>query len=161
MQPSALLKDAQETTTPFWQFFELIKPHGLVMLEIFVASVFIQIFGLITPLFTQLILDRVVVQRSELTLFAVGLGLLIFSLFRVAMMGLRQYLLDHTAHKLDVALIVAFIRHTLRLPLSFFESRYVGDIISRVEENSKIQRFLSGEALSILLDVITVFIYVG
>lgn len=161
LQPSALLKDAQETTTPFWQFFELIKPHGLVMLEIFVASVFIQIFGLITPLFTQLILDRVVVQRSELTLFAVGLGLLIFSLFRVAMMGLRQYLLDHTAHKLDVALIVAFIRHTLRLPLSFFESRYVGDIISRVEENSKIQRFLSGEALSILLDVITVFIYVG
>ena len=76
-------------------------------------------------------------------------------------MGLRQYLLDHTAHKLDVALIVAFIRHTLRLPLSFFESRYVGDIISRVQENTKIQRFLSGEASSILLDLITVFIYVG
>ncbi|MDP5338943.1 MAG: peptidase domain-containing ABC transporter [Nodularia sp. (in: cyanobacteria)] len=161
LQPTAFLKDTQETITPFWQFFELIKPHSLVMLEVFAASVFIQIFGLITPLFTQLILDRVVVQRSELTLFAVGLGLLIFSLFRVAMMGLRQYLLDHTAHKLDVALIVAFIRHTLRLPLSFFESRYVGDIISRVQENTKIQRFLSGEALSILLDVITVFIYVG
>jgi ABC-type bacteriocin/lantibiotic exporter with double-glycine peptidase domain len=103
----------------------------------------------------------VVVQRSELTLFAVGLGLLIFSLFRVAMMGLRQYLLDHTAHKLDVALIVAFIRHTLRLPLNFFESRYVGDIISRVQENTKIQGFLSGVALSIVLDLITVFIYVG
>ncbi|MEA5580999.1 peptidase domain-containing ABC transporter [Nodularia harveyana UHCC-0300] len=161
LQPTAFLKDTQETITPFWQFFELIKPHSLVMLEVFAASVFIQIFGLITPLFTQLILDRVVVQRSELTLFAVGLGLLMFSLFRVAMMGLRQYLLDHTAHKLDVALIVAFIRHTLRLPLSFFESRYVGDIISRVQENTKIQRFLSGEASSILLDLITVFIYVG
>ncbi|AUT01945.1 peptidase C39 [Nostoc sp. CENA543] len=161
LQPTVFLKDTQEATTPFWQFFELVKPHGLVMFEVFIASVFIQIFGLITPLFTQLILDRVVVQRSELTLFAVGLGLLIFNLFRVAMTGLRQYLLDHTANKIDVALIVAFIRHTLRLPLSFFESRYVGDIISRVQENRKIQRFLSGEALSILLDLLTVVIYVG
>ncbi|QSJ19972.1 peptidase domain-containing ABC transporter [Nostoc sp. UHCC 0702] len=161
LQPTAMLKDAKETSTPFWQFFELIKPHSLVMLEVFIASIFIQIFGLITPLFTQLILDRVVVQRSELTLTAVGLGLLMFNLFRVAMMGLRQYLLDHTANRVDLALIVGFIRHTLRLPLSFFESRYVGDIISRVQENRKIQRFLAGEALSILLDLFTVFIYVG
>jgi HlyB family type I secretion system ABC transporter len=161
LQPTAMLKEAKETSTPFWQFFELLKPHSLVMLEVFVASVFIQIFGLITPLFTQLILDRVVVQRSQLTLTAVGIGLLIFSLFRVAMTGLRQYLLDHTANRIDLALIVGFIRHTLRLPLSFFESRYVGDIISRVQENRKIQRFLSGEALSILLDLLTVFIYVG
>jgi subfamily B ATP-binding cassette protein HlyB/CyaB len=161
LQPTAFFKDVQQVTTPFWQFFELMKPHGLVMLEVFIASVFIQIFGLITPLFTQLILDRVVVQHSELTLTAVGLGLLIFSLFRVAMTGLRQYLLDHTANKVDLALIVAFIRHTLQLPLSFFESRYVGDILSRVQENRKIQRFLSGEALSILLDLLTVFIYVG
>ncbi|MBD6618886.1 ATP-binding cassette domain-containing protein [Komarekiella sp. 'clone 1'] len=161
LQPTVLFKDAQETTTTTWQFFELMKPHGLVMLEIFIASVFIQIFGLITPLFTQLILDRVVVQRSELTLTAVGLGLVMFSLFRVAMMGLRQYLLDHTANRVDLALIVGFIGHTLRLPLKFFESHYVGDIVSRVQENRKIQRFLSGEALSILLDLLTVFIYVG
>ncbi|MBD2451305.1 peptidase domain-containing ABC transporter [Nostoc sp. FACHB-152] len=161
LQPTAMLKDAKETSTPFWQFFELMKPHSLVMLEVLIASIFIQIFGLITPLFTQLILDRVVVQRSELTLTAVGLGLLMFNLFRVAMTGLRQYLLDHTANRIDLALIVGFIRHTLRLPLNFFESRYVGDIISRVQENRKIQRFLSGEALSILLDLFTVFIYVG
>ncbi|MGK7873733.1 MAG: peptidase domain-containing ABC transporter [Xenococcaceae cyanobacterium] len=161
LQPTVLLKEAQESTTPFWQFLELVKPHSLVLLEVFVASVFIQLFGLITPIFTQLILDRVVVQQSQLTLTAVGLGLLIFSLFRVAMTGLRQYLLDHTANKVDLALIVGFVRHTLRLPLSFFESRYVGDIISRVQENRKIQRFLTGEALSILLDLLTVFIYVA
>ncbi|WP_013321446.1 peptidase domain-containing ABC transporter [Gloeothece verrucosa] len=161
LSPTVLFKDAQETTTPFWQFFELVKPYSLVMLEVFIASVLIQIFGLITPIFTQIILDRVVVQRSELTLFAVGLGLLIFGIFRVMITGLRQYLLDHTSNKVDVALIVGFIRHTLRLPLSFFESRYVGDIISRVQENRKIQSFLSGEALAILLDLLTVFIYVG
>jgi len=74
---------------------------------------------------------------------------------------LRQYLLDHTANKVDLSLIVGFINHTFRLPLSYFESRYVGDIISRVQENRKIQRFLTGEALSILLDLLTVFIYVG
>ncbi len=161
LQPTALIRDAQDTHTPFWQFFELIRPHGTVLLEVFIASLLIQIFGLITPLFTQLLLDRVVVQGSTLTLTAVGLGLIIFGLFRVAMTGLRQYLLDHTASKVHVALIVGFIRHTFQLPLSFFESRYVGDIISRVQENQKIQRFITGEALSILLDLLTVFIYVG
>jgi ATP-binding cassette subfamily B protein len=161
LQPTALIKDAQEYSTPFWQIFELAKPHGLVLFEVFIASVFIQIFGLITPLFTQIILDNVVKRQSQLTLAAFGMGLLIFSLFRVAMSGLRQYLLDQTANRVDLALIVGFIRHTFRLPLSFFESRYVGDIISRVQENHKIQRFLTGEALSILLDLLTVFIYVG
>ncbi|KST62054.1 peptidase domain-containing ABC transporter [Mastigocoleus testarum] len=161
LQPTVLLKDAKENINSFWQFFELVKPHALVLLEIFIASVLIQVFGLITPIFTQIILDRVVVQSSALTLTAVGLGLLMFSLFRVAITGLRQYLLDHTANKVDLALIVGFIRHTLQLPLSFFESRYVGDLTSRIQENRKIQQFLTGEALSILLDLLTVFIYVG
>jgi ATP-binding cassette subfamily B protein len=161
LQPTALLKETPEASTPFWQFFELVRPHGLVLLEIFIASLLIQIFGLITPLFTQLLLDRVVVQQSNLTLTAVGLGLLIFGWFQVAMTGLRQYFLDHTANRVDLSLIVGFINHTLRLPLGFFESRYVGDIIARVQENHKIQRFLTGEALSIVLDLLTVFVYVG
>ncbi|WP_366511373.1 peptidase domain-containing ABC transporter [Moorena sp. SIO4A1] len=161
LEPTALLKDTKESKTSLWQFFELVKPHSFVLLEVFIASLIIQIFGLITPIFTQIILDRVVVQRSTLTLTAVGLGLLMFSLFRVAITGLRQYLLDHTANKVDLALIVGFISHTLRLPLGFFESRFVGDITSRIQENRKIERFLTGEALSILLDLLTVFIYVG
>jgi ATP-binding cassette, subfamily B, bacterial HlyB/CyaB len=161
LEPSGLLRETEESTTPFWQFFELLKPHKVVVIEIFIASFFIQIFGLVTPLFTQVILDRVVVQKSELTLITVAIGLFIFSIFRVAMMGLRQYLLDHTANKLSLALIVAFIRHTMRLPLSFFESRYVGDIMSRVQENEKIQKFLSGEATTILLDLLMVFVYLG
>ncbi|ELP53668.1 ABC transporter transmembrane region family protein [Microcystis aeruginosa TAIHU98] len=131
------------------------------MLEVFIASLVIQIFGLVTPLFTQLLLDRVVVQGSTLTLTAVGLGLVIFGLFRVALTGLRQYLLDHTANKVNLAMIVGFITHTFRLPLRFFEFRYVGDIMARLQENRKIERFLTGEALSIVLDLLTVFIYVG
>ena len=161
LQPTALLKEVDESSEPFWQFFELVKPHWLVLLEVLAASILIQIFGLVTPLLTQLLLDRVVVQRSTLTLTAVGIGLLIFSLFRVAMTGLRQYLLDHTANRVDLALLTGFIKHTFRLPLRFFEFRYVGDIISRVQENQKIQRFLTGEALSISLDLLTVFVYIG
>ncbi|MDE5087227.1 MAG: peptidase domain-containing ABC transporter, partial [Trichodesmium sp. St16_bin2-tuft] len=161
LQPTALIKKLKDTTTPFWQFFELVSPHGQVLLEVFITSLLIQIFGLITPLFTQLLLDRVVVQGSTLTLTAVGLGLVIFGLFRVAMTGLRQYLLDHTANRVHIAMIVGFIRHTFRLPMSFFESRYVGDIIARVQENRKIENFLTGEALSIVLDLLTVFVYVG
>jgi subfamily B ATP-binding cassette protein HlyB/CyaB len=161
LQPTAQFQEAQVTSTPFWQFFELVKPHSRVLLEVFIASVLIQVFGLITPLFTQLLLDRVIVQGSTLTLNTVGLGLIIFGLFRVVINGLRQYLLDHTANRIGVALLVGFIKHTFRLPLSFFESRYVGDIVSRVQENQKIQRFLTGEALSIILDLLTVFIYVA
>ncbi|MDB9538334.1 peptidase domain-containing ABC transporter [Anabaenopsis tanganyikae CS-531] len=161
LQPTAQLKETEEDSTQFWQLFELVKPHSKVLLEVFVASVFIQVFGLVTPLLTQLLLDRVLVQRSTLTLNAVGFGLLIFGLFSVMINGLRQYLLDHTANRISVALLVGFIKHTFRLPLAFFESRYVGDIISRVQENYKIQRFLTGEALSITLDLLTVFIYVG
>ena len=161
LQPTHALSKAEEADSPFWQFFELIKPHWVVLLEVLLASVLIQVLGLVTPLFTQLLMDRVVVQRSDLTLTTVGMGLLLFGLFRVAMVGLRQYLLDHTANRVDLSLIVGFISHTFRLPLSFFESRFVGDIISRVQENRKIQRFLTGEALSIFLDLLTVFIYLG
>jgi ATP-binding cassette subfamily B protein len=161
LQPTTSLKKTQEANTPFWQLFDLVKPHFQVLLEVFIASVLIQVFGLVTPLFTQLLLDRVIVQGSILTLNTVGFGLLIFGLFRVAINGLRQYLLDHTANRISVALMVGFIKHTFGLPLSFFESRYVGDIVSRVQENQKIQRFLTGEALSIGLDLLTVFVYVG
>ncbi|MGB7417454.1 MAG: peptidase domain-containing ABC transporter, partial [Thermosynechococcaceae cyanobacterium] len=161
LTPSVFFKETPEDKTTFWHFFDLLKPHRLVLFEVLIASIFIQLFGLVTPLFTQLLLDRVVVQGSDLTLTAVGLGLLIFSGFRVAITGLRQYLIDHTANRLDLALITGFIRHTFRLPLKYFESRYVGDLVSRVQENRKIQRFLSGEALSIGLDLFTVFIYLA
>lgn len=161
LHPTVLLKNAKGVTPPWWQFYELAKPHWLILLEVFVASIFIQIFGLVTPLFTQLLLDRVVVQRSSLSLVAVGMGLFLFGIFRVAMIGLRQYLLDHTANRVDLSLVVGFIGHAFRLPLSYFESRYVGDIIARVQENRKIQRFLTGEALAIILDLGTVFVYLG
>jgi ATP-binding cassette subfamily B protein len=161
LHPTAILKDVDEANQPLWQFLKLLRPHRIVLMEVLFASLVLQIFGLITPLFTQLILDRVVVQRSELTLTAVGAGLLIFGIMQIALTALREYLLDHTANRVDLALIVGFINHAFRLPLSYFESRYVGDIISRVQENEKIQKFFTDQALSILMDMLTVFVYLG
>jgi HlyB family type I secretion system ABC transporter len=161
LQPTATLKDADEAKQPLWGFLKLLRPHKIVLIEVLFTSILLQIFGLITPLFTQLILDRVVVQRSELTLTAIGLGLLIFGVMQIALTALREYLLDHTANRVDLALIVGFINHTFRLPLAYFESRYVGDIISRVQENQKIQKFFTDQALSIFMDMLTVFVYLG
>lgn len=161
LTPTVVLKDADEKNQPLWVFLKLLRPHKIALIEVLFASILIQIFGLVTPLFTQLILDRVVVQRSELTLTAIGLGLLIFGVMQIALTALREYLLDHTANRVDLALIVGFINHTFRLPLSYFESRYVGDIISRVQENQKIQKFFTDQALSIFMDMLTVFVYLG
>ncbi len=161
IQPTASLKTTPEAKQALWQFFALVKPHWKILIEIVIASIALQIFGLFTPLFTQLLLDRVIVQRSESTFFAIGSGLLIFSIFRVVMSSIRQYLLYHTANRMDLALIVGFINHALRLPLGYFETRYVGDITSRIQENRKIRDFLTSDALTTVLDLLTVFIYVG
>jgi HlyB family type I secretion system ABC transporter len=161
LQPTSLLKDTQNQEVGLWKFFELVKPHYKILTEVFIASLLIQIFGLVTPIFTQLLLDRVLVQRSLATLNAVGVGMIVFGLFSIAMNGVRTYLLSHTANRISISLLVGFIKHTLRLPLSYFESRYVGDIISRIQENQKIQSFLTGQALSIVLDMLTLVVYLA
>ena len=161
LQPTELLKGTKNEKVTFWKFFELIKPHYAVLIEVFIASVLMQVFGLVTPVFTQLLLDRVLVQGSIPTLNAIGMGMIVFGLFGIAMNAVRQYLLDHTANRVSVSLLVGFIKHTFRLPLAYFESRYVGDIVSRIQENQKIQRFLTGETLSIVLDMLTLVIYLS
>lgn len=161
LTPTAKFKQTPEAERNVWKYFQLLKPHWLVLLEIVAASLMIQMLGLITPIFTQILLDRVVVQRSTSTLIAIGTGLIVFSLFGVAMSSLRRYLLYHTANKLDLSLIVGFISHTFRLPLSYFETRYVGDITSRISENRKIRDFITGDAISTMLDILSVFVYIS
>jgi ATP-binding cassette subfamily B protein len=161
IEPTALIKHTQHQNTSFWKFYQLIKPHYRTLLEIFIASILIQLFGLITPVFTQLLLDRVLIQRSFTTLNSIGLGMIFFGLFGTAVSAVRQYLLDHTANRISISLLVGFIKHTLRLPLAYFESRYVGDIVSRIQENQKIQHFLTGQTLSIILDLLTLVVYLS
>jgi HlyB family type I secretion system ABC transporter len=161
LTPTAKFDQTPEAKQNVWKYLQLLKPHKLVLFEVVITSLMIQIVGLFSPIFTQLLLDRVVVQRSVSTLIAIGIGMIIFSLFSIAMSSLRRYLLYHTANKLDLSLIVGFINHTFQLPLSYFETRYVGDITSRINENRKIRTFITGDAITTLLDILSVFVYIG
>ncbi|MBA3923481.1 MAG: peptidase domain-containing ABC transporter, partial [Nostocaceae cyanobacterium] len=151
-------KNEQLSLNRFWSAF---WPYRSVLGQIITASVLLQIFGLVTPLFTQIILDQVVVQKSATSLNVFCIGLLIFSVWRLGLTSVRQYLLDYFSNRMDLTFISGFISHTLMLPLQFFESRQVGDIITRVQENQKIQLFLTRQAVSAWLDSLTAVFYVG
>lgn len=143
------------------RFLGVIWPYRILVAQILLASLLIQLFGLITPLFTQVILDRVVVNKSLITLHVFAVGLLLFGVWRIGLTAIRQYLLDYFANRLDLTLISGFVSHTLLLPLKFFESRHVGDIITRVQENRKLQLFLTRRAVTAWLDALLVFVYLG
>ncbi len=159
MEPTLALQKTEGKSTDLWQLFQLVIPYRTTVIEIFIASIVLQIFGLISPIFTQLILDRAIVHKSDSSLAAFGVGLLIFGGFQIAMSALRQYLMAQTANRIDAALIIGFIRHVFSLPLSYFDSSHVGDIISRIQENHKIQSFITGQSLGVLLDLMSVFVY--
>jgi HlyB family type I secretion system ABC transporter len=160
LEPTLALKKQQDgKSTDLLQLFQLVTPHKVVIAEVFIASIVLQLFGLISPIFTQLILDRAVIHKSVDSLATFGVGLLIFGFFQIAMSSLRQYLMAQTANRIDAALVIGFIRHTFSLPLSYFDARHVGDIISRIQENHKIRSFITGQSLGVLLDLMSVFIY--
>jgi HlyB family type I secretion system ABC transporter len=161
LMPTQALEQAPEAQQDLWRFVELVKPYWGVFLEVILASLLIQVFGLCTPIFTQILLDQVITQRSVSTFTAAGSGLLLFSLFGLLMRSLRRYLLFHTANRIDLSLAVGFIAHAFRLPQRYFDTRYVGDVTSRIDENRTIRRFLSSEALLTLIDLLMVFVYFG
>ncbi|AFZ34958.1 cyclic nucleotide-regulated ABC bacteriocin/lantibiotic exporter [Stanieria cyanosphaera PCC 7437] len=143
------------------QFFRLLIPYRSLAIQIIFASLLIQVFGLITPLFTQIILDQVVVNKSLTTLNVFAVGLFLFGVWAIGLTAIRQYLLSYLSNRLDLTMIGGFIRHTLMLPLSFFELRHVGDIITRVQENQKIQRFLLSQVILAWLDFLMGFVYLA
>lgn len=144
-----------------WHFWQLLTPYRSILWQIILISLLIQVFGLVAPLFTQVILDKVVVQKSLEMLHVFAFGLVIFSIWRIGLTGVRQYLLDYFSNRLDLTLVSGFISHVLRLPMKFFESRQVGDIITRIQENQKIQLFLIRQAVSTWLDAVMAIVYTG
>ena len=142
-------------------FLGIIWPYRSTIAQILVISLFIQIFGIVTPLFTQVILDQVVVSKSIPTLHVFAIGLLLFGIWRSLLGASRQYLLDYLSNRIDLTLVSGFISHTLSLPIKFFESRQVGDILTRVQENQKIQAFLTRQAITAWLDALMAVVYIG
>lgn len=161
LDPTERLLEVPSQKRSLGRFMQVLLPYRSVWTQVIVASLLIQVFGLITPLFTQIILDQVVVNRSLSSLHVFALGALIFSIWSVGLTAIRQYLLSYLSNRLDLTLISGFIRHTLLLPLKFFESRHVGDILTRVQENQKIQRFLISKVILAWLDFLMGFVYLG
>jgi HlyB family type I secretion system ABC transporter len=161
LEPTDNLANAPTEKRTLSRFFTLLLPYRSVSLTIIIASILIQLIGLVSPLFTQIILDQVVVSRSQSTLNVLVVGMLLFGVLGGGLSSIRTYLLSYLSNRLDLTMISGFINHALNLPLKFFESRRVGDIITRVQENQKIQQFLIGNVLLSWLDFFTGFVYMG
>ncbi len=161
LDPTEKLKTAETSKPTLGQFWGLLWVYRSTLWQIIFVSLLIQLFGLVAPLFTQVILDKVVVQKSVAVLHVFAIGLVLFSVWRIGLTTVRQYLLDYFSNRLNLTLVSGFISHALMLPLSFFENRQVGDIITRVQENNKIQSFLVRQAVSTWLDCIMAVVYLG
>lgn len=161
LDPTDRLQDSEIESSSLWRFAKSLVPFRKVIAQVLIASILVQIFALVSPLFTQVILDKVVVQKSQVTLNVFAIGLCFFGLMNIGLTASRSYLLSYFSNHLNLTLIGAFIHHTLRLPMKFFESRRVGDILTRVSENNKIQRFLIQQVVLAWLGFLTGFVYVG
>ncbi|MEM7771675.1 MAG: peptidase domain-containing ABC transporter, partial [Cyanobacteria bacterium P01_A01_bin.37] len=162
IEPTELLQSFEETQPgTFSKIANLLKSYWILIAQIIVTSLLIQVFSVFTPLLTQVILDRVVVQRSLVTLHVFALGLAFFGIWKVALTAVRQYLLDFLSNRLDLTLMSGFVSHALLLPLKFFSTRHVGDITTRVQESQKLQRFLTRQVIIAWLDASMAFVYVG
>jgi ATP-binding cassette, subfamily B, bacterial HlyB/CyaB len=134
-------------------FIGAVKKYRSSLGEVLVTSFFLQIFALLTPLFFQVVIDKVLVHRGLSTLEVLALGLGLLSLFDVVLGGLRTYLFAHTTNRIDVELGARLFHHLLRLPMAYFQARRVGDTVARVRELETIRQFLTSSALTLVLDL--------
>ncbi len=144
-----------------WFYIEIMK-YKQIIAEVMLGSFVIQLFGLITPLFTQVILDKVIVHRSMSTLHVLGIAFVAVAIFEFLLNISRNYMFVHTANKIDAKLGSKLFRHLFALPFIYFESRKVGNIVARVRELDQIRDFITNKSVSVIIDLFfsTVFLVV-
>ncbi|PDV53630.1 type I secretion system permease/ATPase [Escherichia coli] len=130
-----------------------VVKYRRILLEVLTVSAFIQFLALITPLFFQVVMDKVLVHRGFSTLNIITIAFIIVILFEVILTGARTYIFSHTTSRIDVELGAKLFRHLLALPVSYFENRRVGETVARVRELEQIRNFLTGQALTSVLDL--------
>ncbi|MCR9106751.1 MAG: type I secretion system permease/ATPase [Gammaproteobacteria bacterium] len=127
--------------------------------EVLVASFFLQLFALATPLFFQVVMDKVLVHRGFSTLNVLAFGFVVVACFDAVLGGLRNYLFSHTSNRVDVELGAKLFHHLCHLPLAYFENRQIGQTVARVRELENIRSFLTGTALTLLIDLFFTFVF--
>jgi ATP-binding cassette subfamily B protein len=145
----------------FRSFVPYIRKHTRTFIEVIIASFFIQIFALANPMIIQVIIDKVIVQESLSTLDVLAALLIICTVFGAALTAIRTFLFTDATNRIDLALGLRVLEHLYRLPLSYFHQRPVGEIASRLRELDKIRGFLTGTALTALIDAVFSVIYVA
>jgi subfamily B ATP-binding cassette protein HlyB/CyaB len=143
-----------------WFIPELLK-HKKIWRDVLLASLSIQLVALATPLFTQVIIDKVVVHQTHSTLIVLGVALVLFMVFTSVMTWLRQYLILHTGNRIDAVLGSQVFRHLLRLPLPYFEFRPTGTLVARLHGVETIREFVSGAAVTLILDLPFLLIFLA
>jgi subfamily B ATP-binding cassette protein HlyB/CyaB len=143
-----------------WFIPSLVK-HRKLLGEVLLVSAFLQLFALVTPLFFQVVMDKVLVHRGVSTLDVLAVGLVAVMLFESTLSALRAYVFSHTTSRIDVELGARLYRHLLALPLSYFEARRVGDSVARVRELENIRSFLTGNALTLVIDVVFSILFIA
>jgi subfamily B ATP-binding cassette protein HlyB/CyaB len=145
----------------FSWFIPAVVKYRKLLLEVLAVSLFLQLFALVTPLFFQVVMDKVLVHHAMTTLSVITIGLVMITLFNVALSGLRTYVFAHTTSRIDIELGAKLFRHILALPLAYFEARRVGDTVARVRELENIRNFLTGQTLTSVLDLLFTFVFIA
>ena len=142
-------------------FLQAMHKYRRLLGEVLVASLFLQLFALVSPLFFQVVIDKVLVHRGLTTLDVLVVGLVAVSIFEAVLAGLRTYVFSHTTNRIDVELGARLFRHLLALPLAYFEARRAGDSVARVRELENIRNFLTGSALTLVVDLVFTFVFMA
>jgi subfamily B ATP-binding cassette protein HlyB/CyaB len=145
----------------FSWFIPAIVKYRRLLLEVLGVSLLLQLFGLVSPLMFQVVMDKVLTNRAFDTLSVTCIALLICAVFEALLTGIRNNVFVHTTNRMDVELGARLFRHLLHLPLAYFASRRVGDTVARVRELENIRNFLTGQALTAALDVFFSVIYLA
>ena len=145
----------------FTWFIPALVKYRRLLGEVVAVSFVLQLFALVTPLFFQVVMDKVLVHHGLSTLDVIAVGLLVVVVFESLLSGLRSYVFAHTTSRIDVELGARLFRHLLQLPLSYFQARRVGDTVARVRELENIRQFLTGNAITLLLDLVFSLVFIA
>ncbi|EHK2389732.1 peptidase domain-containing ABC transporter (plasmid) [Clostridium perfringens] len=158
MTPTSSFNKGNEVKGVFTRFFDLLKPQKGLLFNIFLASILVTVFGILGSFYFKFLLDDIVPNnlRESLTVFSIGFILL--AIFKVITEAFRTQLLIHLGQRLDIPLMLGYYDHVINLPMNFFGTREVGEIISRFNDASKIRQAISGIALTMMIDVFMVLI---
>ena len=160
MARRATLSDLSRRFDITW-FMGAVHKYRKLLGEVLVASFFLQMFALVSPLFFQVVIDKVLVHRSMSTLDVLVIGLVAIAIFEAILGALRTYLFAHTTNRIDVELGARLFRHLLALPIAYFQARRVGDLVARVRELENIRQFLTSSALTLVIDLFFTFVFLA